>query len=65
MHFSSSILVVTLAGIAQAQTPQGFTPSVNNKLDVMFNSTTVNTPGQLLSKQSITNDPNFPGRPLT
>jgi hypothetical protein len=52
MHFSSTLLLVTLSGLAQAQTPRGFNPSVNTKLDVMFNSTTVKTPGELLSKQS-------------
>ena len=53
MHFSSQVLVAALAGIAQAQTPRGFKPSVNTKLDVMFNSTAVKSPGELLSKQSM------------
>lgn len=57
MHFSASILVVVLAGIARAQTPRGFQPSVNTKLDVMFNSTTVRTPGELLSKQTTSSAP--------
>lgn len=43
---ASSVLVAALAGIAQAQTPQGFKPSVTNKLDVMFNSTMVAKAGQ-------------------
>lgn len=51
MHFFSSLLVAAVAGIAQAQTPQGFSPASNTKLDVIFNTTAVNTPGQLLSKQ--------------
>jgi hypothetical protein len=56
MYITSSIVVAALASIAQAQaqaqTPKGFTPSVNTKLDVIFNSTTVKTPGELLSKAS-------------
>jgi hypothetical protein len=54
MYLASSIVVAALASIAQAQaqTPKGFTPSVNTKLDVIFNSTTVKTPGELLSKAS-------------
>lgn len=51
MLFTSSILVAVLAGIAQAQTPSGFSPASNTKLDVLFNTTAVNTPGQQLTKQ--------------
>lgn len=52
MYFVSSLLVAALAGLAQAQsvTPSGFTPSASSKLDVIFNSTMVMTPGQMLSK---------------
>lgn len=53
MHIAPSILVAALAGVAQAQmTPRGFEPAVEAKLEVMFNSTSVGTPGQLLSKAS-------------
>lgn len=52
MYFFSSLLLVALAGFAQAQTPGNFTPQVNTKLEVVFNSTMVNTPGQTLSKAS-------------
>jgi hypothetical protein len=54
MYITTSIVVAALASIAQAQaqTPKGFTPSVNTKLDLIFNSTTVKTPGELLSKAS-------------
>ncbi|PVH99266.1 PEBP-like protein [Periconia macrospinosa] len=57
MYFSSSVVVAILAGIAQAQTPQGFKPEVKNKLDVMFNSTMVSKPGQLLSKAETASAP--------
>ncbi|KAF2685326.1 PEBP-like protein [Lentithecium fluviatile CBS 122367] len=57
MHFSSSVFIAALVGIAQAQTPEGFKPSVNTKLDVMFNSTAVKTPGELLSKQTTSTQP--------
>ena len=50
--FFASILVAALVGVAQAQTPKGFTPSVNSKLDVLFNSTAVSEPGKLLTKAS-------------
>jgi hypothetical protein len=55
MHITSTILVAALASLAHAQqaaTPKGFSPSVNTKLDVTFNSTSVKTPGELLSKAS-------------
>jgi hypothetical protein len=51
MKFTSSILGAAFAIVAQAQTtPQGFSPATNAKLDVLFNSTAVATPGQLLTK---------------
>lgn len=52
MYLSSSIILAAVIGFAQAQTPSGFTPQVNTKLDVLFNSTSVATPGQKLSKAS-------------
>ncbi|KAF2657142.1 PEBP-like protein [Lophiostoma macrostomum CBS 122681] len=57
MLFISSLLAATLIGIAQAQTPSGFTPNVNAKLDVVFNSTSVSTPGQLLTKGATATQP--------
>jgi RecA/RadA recombinase len=50
MYISASLLIAALAGIAHAETPAGFTPQVNTKLDVMFNSTMVNTGGEQLAK---------------
>jgi hypothetical protein len=50
MLFTSSLLVAALVGAAQAQTPKGFTPAVTKQLDVLYNGTAVNTPGELLSK---------------
>ncbi|KAF1954270.1 PEBP-like protein [Byssothecium circinans] len=57
MHYSSSLLVAALLGVAQAQTPPGFKPEAKNKLEVMFNSTSVNRPGQLLSKAATATQP--------
>ncbi|KAF1918703.1 phosphatidylethanolamine-binding protein [Ampelomyces quisqualis] len=60
MYISSSSLVVAAlasCAIGQAQTPQGFTPSVNTKLEVFFNSNSVKTPGELLSKATTTTEP--------
>ncbi|KAF2021326.1 PEBP-like protein [Aaosphaeria arxii CBS 175.79] len=55
--FTSTVFLLALAGIARAQTPQGFTPSVNTKLDVFFNSTSVATPGQRLKKATTASQP--------
>jgi hypothetical protein len=45
--------LAALASLAHAQaTPKGFTPTTNTKLEVLFNSTSVETPGQMLSKAS-------------
>ncbi|CBY01497.1 hypothetical protein LEMA_P002840.1 [Plenodomus lingam JN3] len=59
MYFSRSLLAAALMAAAQAQTPPGFVPEVSTKLEVMFNSTTVETPGQLLSKAATANQPRF------
>jgi hypothetical protein len=50
MYFSAFVIVATLVGIVQAQTPSGFTPEVDTKLEVIFNSTTINTAGQQVAK---------------
>ncbi|KAI8933019.1 hypothetical protein NX059_009668 [Plenodomus lindquistii] len=50
MHVSKSLVAVSLLGLTQAQTPSGFVPQVDTKLDVIFNSTTVDPAGKLLSK---------------
>jgi hypothetical protein len=50
MYFSTSVLVAGLIGLAQAQVPSGFTPQATTKLEVIFNSTMVNTAGQQLAK---------------
>ncbi|KAF1969714.1 PEBP-like protein [Bimuria novae-zelandiae CBS 107.79] len=61
MHFSSSsFLVVAAAATAHAQktfTPSGFTPAASTQLDVLFNSTAVSTPGELLSKAATAAQP--------
>jgi hypothetical protein len=63
MYIASSLLVAALATGAfaqgnggkggQATTPKGFTPSVNTKLELFFNTTSVKTPGELLPKASM------------
>jgi hypothetical protein len=52
MYFTTSLVAAALAAFTQAQsvTPSGFTPSASSKLDVIFNSTMVMTPGQMLTK---------------
>jgi hypothetical protein len=71
MYIASSLLVAALATGAiaqkatstgqtttptgQAVTPKGFTPSVNTKLELFFNTTSVKTPGELLAKASMLN----------
>jgi hypothetical protein len=50
MYLSTPVLVAALASIAHAQTPPSFTPQVNTKLEVIFNSTMVNTGGEQLAK---------------
>ncbi|KAI4627678.1 hypothetical protein J4E80_001812 [Alternaria sp. BMP 0032] len=57
MHFIPSVLVAGLVGLAQAQVPSGFTPQATTKLEVIFNSTMVNTVGQQLAKASAATQP--------
>ncbi|OAG04731.1 PEBP-like protein [Paraphaeosphaeria sporulosa] len=57
MHFSKGLVVAAAVGIAQAQTPKGFTPAAKAQLDVIFNSTKVSTPGELLSKAATASQP--------
>ena len=60
MYFSTSLLfAATAIGVAQAQgvTPSGFTPAAKMQLDVIFNSTKVDTPGKLLSKAATVAEP--------
>ncbi|CAN9213855.1 unnamed protein product [Alternaria sp. RS040] len=57
MYFSTSVLVAGLVSLAQAQVPSGFTPPAATKLEVIFNSTMVNTAGQQLAKASVATQP--------
>lgn len=50
MHFSTAFAVAALAGLAQAQVPQGFKPSVTTKLEVIYNSSMIMEAGQLFGK---------------
>ena len=47
----TALTSLVLAGIAFAQTPEGFTPSINKTLDVYYGSTYI-TPGLLIKKSS-------------
>jgi phosphatidylethanolamine-binding protein (PEBP) family uncharacterized protein len=59
MYISSSIAVVALASMAyaQSQTPKGFKPAVDTKLELFFNTTSVKTPGELLPKATTMDEP--------
>ncbi|KAF2448922.1 PEBP-like protein, partial [Karstenula rhodostoma CBS 690.94] len=57
MHFSKGLVVAAAVGVAQAQTPKGFTPAATAQLDVIYNSTKVSTPGELLSKAATASQP--------
>ncbi|ORX96968.1 phosphatidylethanolamine-binding protein [Clohesyomyces aquaticus] len=57
MLFTTLLSAAALVGVSLAQTPQGFTPSVNTKLDVIFNSTVVKKPGELLTKALTASQP--------
>lgn len=50
MRLSAAIIVAGVVGIAQAQTPQGFKPAVNTNLELLFNTTKVTKPGEMLTK---------------
>ncbi|KAH6626532.1 phosphatidylethanolamine-binding protein [Chaetomium sp. MPI-SDFR-AT-0129] len=52
--FSFALLV---AGIALAQTPAGFVPEVADKLEIVFGTKTVETPGASLEKTDTANQP--------
>ncbi|XP_014559820.1 hypothetical protein COCVIDRAFT_90984 [Bipolaris victoriae FI3] len=57
MFFSTSILAIAIAGLVQAQAPPGFTPEAANKLEVIFNSTMIDTPGQLIPRAAAATQP--------
>ncbi len=48
IHTIASALL--LAGVVSAQTPAGFVPEVKDKLEIIFGSKTVDTPGASLAK---------------
>lgn len=57
---SSFVLLAAMASMVHAQsaqTPKGFTPAVNTKLELFFNSTSVKTPGELLPKATTMDEP--------
>ncbi|KNG46119.1 pebp-like protein [Stemphylium lycopersici] len=57
MYFFISLIVATFVSFVLAQTPAGFTPQTNNKLEVIFNSTMVNKPGQKMAKTAVATQP--------
>lgn len=50
MQFSTPLILALMVWLVRAQTPAGFTPRVNTKLEVDFNATAVKTAGQELEK---------------
>jgi len=52
MRFSITTVssAFVLAGVALAQTPVGFVPEVKDKLEIVFGSKTVDSPGASLAK---------------
>ena len=52
-----STTALLLAALATAQTPPGFSPTVNAKLELMFASKSVATPGQALTKADTAKQP--------
>lgn len=50
MYLFVSLIVAIFASFVLAQTPAGFAPQTNNKLEIIFNSTMVNKPGQKMAK---------------
>lgn len=56
MKGSSIFSALALAGVSVAQTPSGFTPAVEQKLEVTFGTKSV-TPGLALSKADTARQP--------
>ncbi|KAI0378553.1 PEBP-like protein [Hypomontagnella monticulosa] len=56
MKGSSILSALALAGVSAAQTPAGFTPAVEQKLEVTFGTKSV-TPGLALTKQETSRQP--------
>ncbi|KAI1390607.1 PEBP-like protein [Hypoxylon trugodes] len=56
MKGSSILSALAFAGISAAQTPEGFTPAVTQKLEVTFGTKSV-TPGLALSKSDTSRQP--------
>ena len=48
-----------LAAFGLAQTPVGFTPKVDAKLEIIFGTKAVNTPGTSLTKAGMTPEPDL------
>jgi hypothetical protein len=58
MLFSITISsTLLLAGAVSAQTPVGFTPEVDDKLEIVFGTKTVETPGASLAKAGMLRPP--------
>jgi hypothetical protein len=66
MMFSSTTIAsaLLLAGVVLAQTPPGFEPEVKDKLEIVFDSKAVETPGASFTKagtQSVSSNHPAPG----
>ncbi len=51
------LLLASLVSAQTAQTPPGFAPAVNAKLEIIFGSKAVATPGQALTKAETAKQP--------
>ncbi|RYP48106.1 hypothetical protein DL768_005959 [Monosporascus sp. mg162] len=57
MKASQILSTAVLAGVSLAQTPPGFTPSVEAKLEVIFGTKAVSEPGLSLTRQETSRQP--------
>ncbi|RDI87606.1 hypothetical protein Vi05172_g2195 [Venturia inaequalis] len=56
-------MILALAATAFAQTPSGFTPSVDTNLGVIYGNITVSPPGEQLQRSAVANPPNITASP--
>lgn len=61
MHIPLTALTSTLfiAALGLAQTPAGFTPKVDAKLEIIFGTKAVNTPGASRTKAGMISTPDL------
>ncbi|KAK3942554.1 phosphatidylethanolamine-binding protein [Diplogelasinospora grovesii] len=54
---SAAAILLTVAGLASAQTPPGFSPEVTARLEIIFGTKSVMTPGQSMTKAETAKQP--------